>query len=86
MLFFVNALIYDLFRNVDPGNITKQLELRKKLNCKPFKWYKSSIHSCNSLFIVFFCNRFMENVAFDLPQYYPPIPLPPYAKGEVQMM
>ena len=28
-------------------------------------------------------NRFMENVAFDLPQYYPPVPLPPYALGEV---
>jgi len=26
----------------------------------------------------------MENVAFDLPEYYPPIPLPPYASGEVK--
>ncbi len=26
----------------------------------------------------------MEYVAFDLPQYYPPIPLPPYAVGEVK--
>jgi hypothetical protein len=26
----------------------------------------------------------MENVAFDLPQYYPPVPLPPYALGEVK--
>ena len=25
----------------------------------------------------------MEKVAFDLPQYYPPVPLPPYAAGEV---
>lgn len=25
----------------------------------------------------------MENVAFDLPQYYPPIPLSPFAQGEV---
>ena len=25
----------------------------------------------------------MENIAFDLPQYYPPIPLPSYAEGEV---
>jgi hypothetical protein len=25
----------------------------------------------------------MENVAFDLPQYYPPIPLPSFAEGEV---
>jgi hypothetical protein len=26
----------------------------------------------------------MENIAFDLPQYYPPVPLPPYATGEVE--
>jgi hypothetical protein len=25
----------------------------------------------------------MENVAYDLPQYYPPISLPPFAEGEV---
>ncbi len=25
----------------------------------------------------------MENVAFDLPKYYPPIPLLPFAEGEV---
>lgn len=52
-------------RNVNPGNVTKQLELRKRLQCKSFKW-------------------FMEHVAFDLPQYYPPIPLPPYAFGEIR--
>ena len=46
------------------GNIDSQLEIRKKLQCKPFKW-------------------FMEKVAFDLPNYYPPIPPPPYADGEV---
>jgi len=34
--------------------------------------------------LFFFDNRFMEYVAFDLPQYYPPIPLPPYAVGEVK--
>ncbi|CAF0842204.1 unnamed protein product [Adineta ricciae] len=27
---------------------------------------------------------FMENVAFDLPQYYPPVPLPAYAEGEIR--
>ncbi|CAF4333974.1 unnamed protein product, partial [Rotaria magnacalcarata] len=27
---------------------------------------------------------FMENVAYDLPQYYPPVPLPPYAQGEIR--
>ena len=49
------------------GNIDSQLEIRRKLQCKPFKW-------------------FMENVAFDLPNYYPPIPPPPYADGEVNSL
>ena len=26
----------------------------------------------------------MENVAFDLPQYYPPKPVPPFAEGEIR--
>lgn len=26
----------------------------------------------------------MQHVAFDLPQYYPPVILPPYATGEVK--
>ena len=38
----------------------------------------------NHAILYVYCNRFMENVAFDLPQYYPPVPLPPYATGEVQ--
>ncbi|CAF1516626.1 unnamed protein product [Adineta steineri] len=29
---------------------------------------------------------FMEKVAFDLPEYYPPIPLPPFAQGEIRSM
>jgi polypeptide N-acetylgalactosaminyltransferase len=28
----------------------------------------------------------MENVAFDLMKYYPPVPIPPYAKGEIKNM
>ncbi|CAF1475767.1 unnamed protein product [Adineta steineri] len=47
-------------KNLNPGNIQKQLQLRKKLKCKSFKW-------------------FMENVAYDLVQTYPPVALPPYA-------
>jgi polypeptide N-acetylgalactosaminyltransferase len=27
---------------------------------------------------------FMENVAFDLVNYYPPVPPPPYASGEIR--
>ena len=46
------------------GNLTKQLELRTKLKCKPFKW-------------------FMENVLYDMDKYYPHVPPPPYAYGEV---
>ena len=28
----------------------------------------------------------MENVAFDLPEHYPPVPVPPFANGEVNDM
>lgn len=29
---------------------------------------------------------FMENVAFDLVKYYPPVPVPPYASGEIKSL
>lgn len=81
------VFIHSLFRNVNPGDVTKQLALRKKLDCKPFKWYRYEIFAYLNIYIYLFIlmnNRFMENVAFDLPQYYPPVPLPPYATGEVK--
>jgi hypothetical protein len=81
ILVFPKYFIIYLFRNVNPGNLTKQIELRNKLECKPFKWYEYNIFFAD---LVFIYHRFMENVAFDLPQYYPPIPLPPYATGEVK--
>lgn len=31
------------YRSVDPGDLSKQLELRRKLKCKPFKWYLEEI-------------------------------------------
>lgn len=29
---------------VDAGNLTKRIELRKKLNCRPFKWYLDNVY------------------------------------------
>lgn len=31
------------YANVDPGNLTKQLNLRRKLNCKSFQWFLASV-------------------------------------------
>jgi hypothetical protein len=31
------------YRNINPGNITDQLAIRKKLNCKPFKWFMEEV-------------------------------------------
>jgi len=55
-----------LSRNLDPGDLRKQKQIRKDLNCKSFQW-------------------FIENVAYDLVQYYPPVPPKPYAFGEVNI-
>lgn len=30
-------------RNIDPGNVTEMVELRKRLQCKPFKWFMEEI-------------------------------------------
>lgn len=51
-------------------------------------WIANHLNGTNnrlytSLIHPFLHARFMEHVAYDLPQYYPPIPLPPYATGEV---
>ena len=32
------------FRNIESGDITSRLELKKKLKCKPFKWYLENIY------------------------------------------
>jgi len=52
-------------KSVDPGDLTEQKKLRKKLKCKPFKW-------------------FMEAVAFDLVENYPPIEPDDFAHGEIK--
>lgn len=31
------------YRNVNPGDISKQLALRERLQCKPFKWFMEEI-------------------------------------------
>ncbi|KAL7300852.1 hypothetical protein TKK_0006410 [Trichogramma kaykai] len=52
-------------RVMDPGDLSQQKALRKKLQCKPFKW-------------------FMENIAFDLVEVYPPIEPDDFAYGEIR--
>ena len=31
------------YRNLEPGDISDQLAIRKKLNCKPFRWFMKEI-------------------------------------------
>lgn len=60
--------LYEHLPNVkeaDPGDLSKMLAIRKKLHCKPFKW-------------------FLEEVAPDLLEKYPPVEPLPFAKGAIQ--
>lgn len=52
---------------VSPGDLTAQLAVRSRLQCKPFSW-------------------FMQRVAFDLTQYFPPVLPEPAAKGSLRWM
>lgn len=31
------------YRKIDPGDLDPQREIRKKLNCKPFKWFMKEV-------------------------------------------
>lgn len=31
------------YRSIDPGDLTKQKDLRKTLHCKPFKWFMETV-------------------------------------------
>ncbi len=31
------------YRDLDPGDISEQIALRKKLECKPFKWFMQEV-------------------------------------------
>ena len=51
-------------RSVDGGDVSKELAIREKLQCKSFKW-------------------FLETVAPDVVQLYPPFEDPDFANGTV---
>lgn len=52
-------------KNINTGDLKKQINLRNSLKCQSFKW-------------------FMDNVAPDMLNYYPPVIPSPYANGEIR--
>ncbi len=40
---FPTITILYFYRDLDPGDISEQIALRKKLECKPFKWFMQEV-------------------------------------------
>lgn len=53
------------YNKIDAGDISQQLSLKKKLNCKPFSY-------------------FINEIAFDMHDFYPPVDHPSFAWGAIQ--
>ena len=41
--FFLEVFVFILAQNKDAGNLTDRIELRKRLNCKSFKWFLDNV-------------------------------------------
>ena len=43
LVFFFNLLILYYFRFLDMGDITSQLEMKNRLQCKSFQWFMDNV-------------------------------------------
>jgi hypothetical protein len=43
LLFSPAFTVLYFYRDLDPGDISEQIALRKKLECKPFKWFMQEV-------------------------------------------
>jgi hypothetical protein len=43
LLLFPALKVLYFYRDLDPGDISEQIALRKKLECKPFKWFMQEV-------------------------------------------